>query len=147
MIEIWQQFTSNTILLAALTAWAAAQLLKVLINAITIKDWDWSRLMGDGGMPSGHSATVAALATASLIQYGLSSFQFAVTAILAIVVMHDARGVRLEAGKHAKSINELFALMGKPTAPEELLQELLGHTPLQVAVGAVLGIGVALLFR
>lgn len=146
-MRFWQQFTANKILLAALAAWAAAQLLKMLINAFTLKDWDWSRLVGDGGMPSGHSATVTALATASLLQYGLSSFQFAVTAVLAIVVMHDACGVRLEAGKHAKSINELFALMGQPTAPEQVLQELLGHTPLQVAAGAVLGVLVALLLR
>lgn len=144
-MNVWQQFTANKILLAALTAWAVAQILKILINAFTSKSWDWSRLVGDGGMPSGHSATVTAMATTSLMQYGLPSFQFAVTAVLAIVVMHDAMGVRLEAGKHAKSINELFELLGKQLPPEEMLQEFLGHTPLQVAMGAIVGVVVALL--
>lgn len=146
-MNVWQQFLQNRLLVAALTAWAVAQVLKMLINAITTKDWDWSRLMGDGGMPSGHSATVTAMATASLMRYGFASFQFAVTAVLAIVVMHDAMGVRLEAGKHAKSINELFLLIGRQTPPEEMLQEFLGHTPLQVGAGAVLGVVVALLMH
>lgn len=101
--------------------------------------------MGDGGMPSGHSATVAALAVSSLIHFGIGSFQFAVTFVVATVVLHDAMGVRLEAGKHARSINELFALLGKDVPPEEMLKEFLGHTPLQVMVGAALGVCVALL--
>ena len=146
-MNFWQQLWANKMLMSAVIAWAAAQVLKVLINAVTHKDWDWSRLVGDGGMPSGHSATVTALATAALLQYGLSSFEFAVTAILAIVVMHDAMGVRLEAGKHAKSINEIFSLLGKPVSPEEMLEELLGHTPLQVFSGAVLGVLAALVLR
>ncbi len=146
-MNFWQQLWSNRMLTSALLAWAAAQCLKVIINAFTQKDWDWSRLFGDGGMPSGHSATVTALATASLLQYGAASFQFAMAAVFAVVVMHDAMGVRLEAGKHARSINELFLLLGEPVSPEEKLKELLGHTPLQVVCGAALGIVMALLLR
>ena len=146
-MNLWQQFLQNRLLLAALVSWATAQILKMIIYTVANHRLDWERLMGDGGMPSGHSATVSALAVSALIHYGLSSFQFAVTFIVAIVVMHDAMGVRLEAGKHARSINELFALLGKDVAPEEMLKEFLGHTPLQVVCGAVLGIVIALLLH
>lgn len=96
-------------------------------------------------MPSGHSATVTALAVAALLQYGAASFQFAISAVLAIIVMHDAMGVRWQAGQHARTINELLLkLNGAP--PEEMLEELLGHTPLQVAAGALLGALVAILY-
>ena len=96
-------------------------------------------------MPSGHSAVVTALAVTALLQYGAASFQFAVSAILAMVVMHDAMGVRWQAGQHARTINELL-LKRSDTPPEELLEELLGHTPLQVAAGALLGARVAILY-
>ena len=135
----------NTCLIAALLAWAIAQLCKVLIELIAHRRLDWQRLTGDGGMPSGHSAVVTALAVTALLQYGAASFQFAVSAILAMVVMHDAMGVRWQAGQHARTINELL-LKRSDTPPEELLEELLGHAPLQVAAGALLGALVAILY-
>ena len=96
-------------------------------------------------MPSGHSATVTAMATTAALEYGLASPIFAIAAILAIIVMHDAMGVRWQAGQHARTINELLLkLNGAP--PEKMLEELLGHTPLQVAVGALLGALVAILY-
>ena len=135
----------NVCLVSAVLAWAVAQLCKLLIELIAHHRLDWERLTGDGGMPSGHSATVTALAVAALLQYGAASFQFAISAVLAIIVMHDAMGVRWQAGQHAHTINELLLkLNGAP--PEEMLEELLGHTPLQVAAGALLGALVAILY-
>lgn len=96
-------------------------------------------------MPSGHAATVVALATAALLRYGATSGAFAVSTVLAIIVMHDAMGVRWQAGKHARTINELL-LERNDAPPEEMLEELLGHTPLQVAAGALLGAATAVLY-
>ena len=135
----------NVCLISAILAWAVAQLCKLLIELIAHHRLDWERLTGDGGMPSGHSATVTALAVAALLQYGAASFPFAISAVLAIIVMHDAMGVRGQAGQHARTIKELLLkLNGAP--PEKMLEELLGHTPLQVAVGALLGALVAILY-
>lgn len=135
----------NACLMPAVLAWAAAQLCKLLIELLTHHRLDWSRLTGDGGMPSGHSATVTALAAAALLRYGAASFAFAVSAVLAAIVMHDAMGVRWQAGQHARTINELL-LERNAAPPEEMLEELLGHTPLQVAAGALLGALVAILY-
>lgn len=113
------------------------------------KSFDPERLVGSGGMPSSHSATVCALATAAGIEYGSGSFQFAISAILAIIVMYDARGVRREAGLQAQVLNEMIAFfqnMGKSVSYEEKLKELIGHTPLQVTAGAILGILIAVLY-
>lgn len=137
----------NHLLTNALIAWAAAQLIKTIIYAVINKTIDFHRLFGDGGMPSGHSATVTALAVTAAMEYGLSAPIFAVSSVLAIVVMHDAMGVRLEAGKHAKAINELFAMFSNNAPPEETLKEFLGHTPLQVCFGALLGLVTALVLR
>lgn len=95
------EILQNTCLISAVLAWAAAQLCKLLIELIAHHRLDWSRLTGDGGMPSGHSATVTALAAAALLQYGAASFQFAISAVLAIIVMHDAHGGAL-AGRAAR---------------------------------------------
>lgn len=105
------------------------------------------RLVGSGGMPSSHSSTVCALATAASIEYGAGSFQFAMAAIFAIVVMYDAMGVRRETGIQAKILNEMmemFSHMGKEMTVEEKLKEFVGHTPLQVLMGALLGILIAI---
>ena len=136
---------SNHLLMNALLAWATAQLLKFFIYLAVNRTIDWKRLTGDGGMPSGHSSTVTALAVAALLQYGAASFQFAISAVLAIIVMHDAMGVRWQAGQHARTINELLLKLSD-TPPEQLLEEFLGHTPLQVACGALLGAAVAILY-
>ena len=134
----------NVCLISAILAWAVAQLCKLLIELIAHHRLDWERLTGDGGMPSGHSATVTALAVAALLQYGAASFPFAISAVLAIIVMHDAMGVRWQAGQHARTINELLLKLNG-ALPEKMLEELLGHTPLQVAAGCILGICVACL--
>ena len=134
----------NHLLINAMAAWATAQILKTIIYAATNKTLDWERLFGDGGMPSGHSATVTALAITAGLEYGLGSAYFALAATLAVIVMHDAMGVRLEAGKHAKALNELLELLSSDLETDVKLKELLGHTPMQVIVGALLGLVVAL---
>ena len=126
---------SNHLLMNALLAWATAQLLKFFIYLAVNRTIDWKRLTGDGGMPSGHSATVTALAVTSGLEYGYDSPVFA---------MHDAMGVRREAGRHAKAINELLEMLDSEETPEVKLKEFLGHTPMQVCCGAVLGFIVAL---
>lgn len=135
----------NHLLVNFLFAWAIAQLLKTVIYAVTNQSLDFHRLLGDGGMPSGHSATVTAMAVTSGMEYGLASPLFAISSIVAIIVMHDAMGVRLEAGKHAKALNELLELFSSDLESDVKLKEFLGHTPLQVFFGAALGLVVALI--
>ncbi len=148
-MNIIEELLSNRILVCGCVAWLCAQVLKTAIYSLVNHRLDLTRLYGDGGMPSGHSATVAAMATMSAVLYGLGSFEFAVTLLLAIIVMHDAMGVRLETGKQAKVIKEIAELMeslGKDVSNEEKLKEFVGHTPVQVTAGALLGIIVALLW-
>ena len=148
-MNIIEELLSNRILVCGCVAWLCAQVLKTAIYSLVNHWLDLTRLYGDGGMPSGHSATVAAMATMSAVLYGLGSFEFAVTLLLAIIVMHDAMGVRLETGKQAKVIKEIAELMeslGKDVSNEEKLKEFVGHTPVQVTAGALLGIIVALLW-
>lgn len=138
----------NRILISAVSGWLVAQVLKTIIHFYFTKQFVAERLVGSGGMPSCHSATVCSLATATGIQFGLGSFEFAVTVIFAIVVMYDAIGVRRETGIQAKIINEMmeiFESMNKELSTEDKLKELVGHTPLQVLVGAILGIIVAII--
>lgn len=133
----------NPLLITAVSSWLIAQVIKTVIHAIIYKKWDIARLFGDGGMPSGHSATVTSLAMISGMIYGFGSFQFAVTAVLAIIVCHDATGVRQETGKQAVIINELvraFEALTTEDLPEVKLKEFVGHTPVQVIAGTLVGV-------
>ena len=137
----------NRILLTAIAAWACSQVLKTIIFIIVNKKFDPERLMGDGGMPSSHSATVTAMAVATGITCGFDSAVFAIAAVLAIIVMHDAMGVRLETGKQAKVINDMveaFEALSGQDITMDTLKELVGHTPLQVLAGMVLGLLIGL---
>ncbi len=140
----FQELLSNPFLLIGLSSWFWAQLIKTIIHAIVTKSIDFTRLIGDGGMPSGHSATVSSLATAAALVYGLGSFEFAMAFIFAIVVCKDAMGVRLETGKQAAIINDIVEAFNVLTSEEKLpdakLKEFVGHTPLQVIAGILLGI-------
>ena len=140
----FSELISNPFLLVSLSSWFVAQILKVIIDAAIHKHWNWERLFGDGGMPSGHSATVASLAAFSGLACGVGSFQFAVTSILAIIVCHDAMGVRWETGKQAVVINELIKvfndLASQDISQDVKLKEFVGHTPLQVIAGMTIGI-------
>ena len=134
---------SNPFFLTSLSSWFIAQVMKVIINAIINKKIIWERLVGDGGMPSGHSATVSSMAMITGLRFGLASFEFAIAAILAVIVCHDATGVRQETGKHAIIINEMldtFERMKMGYSPDIVLKEFVGHTPLQVAAGICIGI-------
>lgn len=143
-----QELVHNRIFVSAVLGWFIAQVLKPIIHLFLTKQFVAERMIGSGGMPSSHSATVCALATATGMVYGGGSFEFAIAVILAIIVMHDAMGVRRETGIQAKVINEMlevFTNMGKKMSPEEKLKEFVGHTPLQVLAGAILGILIAVM--
>ena len=147
-MDIIKQIFSNRILATGLCAWAAAQIIKTIIHAIINKGIDFSRLFGDGGMPSGHSATVTAVAVSSGIQCGFDSPVFAVASVLAIVVMHDATGVRWETGKQAAILNDLMDAMqdlNLDIPGDQKLKLFVGHTPLQVFFGSLLGIIISII--
>jgi len=144
MNEVMEGILQNRMLMSAVAAWAIAQVIKTILFFAVNKKLDISRLTGDGGMPSGHSATVTALAVTAYLEHGVGSGLFALAAMFAIVTMHDAMGVRRESGKHAKAINELLEMFDSDIQPDEKLKEFIGHTPFQVVVGAILGFCVAL---
>lgn len=133
---------ANPYLLTGLSAWFLAQVAKTVIYAVIHKKIQWERMIGDGGMPSAHSATVTSLAVLCGLVFGLGSFQFAIAALLAIIVCHDAMGVRLETGKQAIVLNEIikaFEALSTEELPEVRLKEFVGHTPIQVIAGILLG--------
>ena len=142
------ELASNRTVWVPVLIWFAVQLWKFLSPLIFHRKLDLSLLWATGGMPSSHSALVVALAITVGIETGFDSPLFAVSAVLAMVVMYDAAGVRQAAGKQAQKINLIVEelLSGHPLN-EEHLRELLGHTPLQVAVGAVVGFVGALLLN
>lgn len=153
----------NVILLIALISWGTAQIIKTFIHFIKTKSFKAERLTGAGGMPSAHSATVCATAITTCRVCGICSPEFALAMILAMVVMYDAMGVRRSAGLQAKEINRLRRVVNEldeefmdkfddkvdeieEKKPEEIheLKEFLGHTPLEVLCGALLGILIAI---
>jgi acid phosphatase family membrane protein YuiD len=142
MQELW----NNHILMASLLAWAIAQVSKTIYECVRYRELKFSRLVSSGGMPSSHSALVTGLATATGRVAGLDSPFFAIAAVLAGIVMYDAAGVRRAVSIQARILNQMIddAFQGKPFA-EKRLRELIGHTPVQVLVGALLGIGIGLI--
>ena len=150
-MSIIEEILGNKILITGIIGWAVAQGLKTLIYALINRKVDLKRLTGDGGMPSAHSATVTSVAVMTGLKCGFGSASFAIAAILAIVVMHDAMGVRLETGKQAQVINEMFEFLDRLSeesiSMDVKLKELVGHTPMQVLAGCVLGIVVALCYN
>ena len=142
---------TNPFLITGVTSWMIAQVLKAMIHAVINKKFDMTRLFGDGGMPSGHSATVSSLAMFSALSFGLGSFEFAISAIFAIIVCHDAMGVRHETGKQAAILNEVIKTLGliteKKIRIDEKLKEFVGHTPAQVFAGILVGIFNALVMH
>ena len=149
MLEWILDLVTNPFLITPILAWFVAQVLKTIIYAILNKRIRLERMVGDGGMPSGHSATVSSMAMLSLLMHGPASYEFALATLLAIIVCHDAMGVRRESGKHAVVLNEMIRIYEKIFNEEELtdveLKEFVGHTPLQVMVGIALGVVSALL--
>lgn len=127
--------------------WFFIQLFKLIYDLVTTKKFNFKRIIGAGGMPSSHSAVVTSLATMIGLSQGIESPIFAVSVIFAFVVMYDACGVRRAAGKQAKILNEIVNTPGLSNLEiSEKLQEALGHTPVQVGVGAIIGILVGSIF-
>lgn len=148
-MKFFLELFSNPCILSCLGAWITAQIIKTVLHVVTHKEWNLRRLFGDGGMPSGHTATVTALATACGLTQGFDSAVFAVSAVLTVVVCKDAVGVRRETEKQAKLLNKMVSALETEQAPltEEPLNTFIGHTPLQIAVGAVIGIGTAMILH
>lgn len=136
----------NHILVAATIAWLVAQISKTIYELFRQRKLSLSRLVSSGGMPSSHSALVTGLATATGRVMGIESAAFAITIVLASIVMYDAAGVRRAVSIQARILNQMIdeAFQGQPFA-EKRLRELIGHTPVQVLVGGLLGIGIGLL--
>ena len=139
----------STVLIISVCAWAVAQLLKIIIALAQKKRVDLSYLVTSGGMPSAHSTTVSALATAVGIVEGFGSVAFGIAAIVALVVMYDAAGVRRSVGKQSVVLNRIMQELRSRRPVAELehdLREFIGHSPFQVIIGAALGIAMATLW-
>ena len=139
---IFVDLVTNRVVVAGFIAWAIAQGLKVILTLIVSRRFDGTRMWGSGGMPSSHSAMVCAIVTSIGFSEGFGSPVCALAACFAAVVMYDAAGVRRSTGKNAAVINHLLdGLAGNGFVfDEERLKELVGHTPVQVLAGALLGI-------
>ena len=143
MLNILLDVINNRVIQAAVLAWAIAQGLKVILTLCISGRFDRTRMFGSGGMPSSHSALIVAMATSVGKYAGLASVEFAIAAAVAMVVMYDAANVRREAGRQAELLNRIVLDLYRDNhLDQEKLKELLGHTPVEVAAGALLGIAV-----
>lgn len=153
-----KEISYNYVLTAAVISWCAAQVIKTILNFIQTKKFHAERLFGAGGMPSSHSALVCSATVAMCRECGVGSPEFAIMFIMAMIVMYDAMGVRRSAGLHAREINRInriFAVKGIKAGDEidksanekkkKELKEYLGHTPLEVLGGALLGILISMI--
>ncbi|MBI2757284.1 MAG: divergent PAP2 family protein [Chloroflexi bacterium] len=135
----------NRVLIIAMLAWTVAQVLKVPMEYLRSRKWNWAMALAAGGMPSSHSALIVSVTQAIGLYQGFDSPLFALGVAVTMIVTYDAAGVRRQAGKHAERINMLFdELMHGQMPDEKELREVLGHTPLEVAGGILLGIVVAM---
>ena len=137
----------NRILICAVLSWCTAQVLKVLIYMAIEKHFDIRRFFGMGGMPSAHSAFVFSMALMTGLCEGFGSAAFAIASVLMVVVIYDALGVRAETGKQGWVLNRILRevlVEGQPIT-EKKLKELVGHTPLEVAGGVVVGLIIVLI--
>ena len=141
-----QKLVTNKYLYVPLLLWFCIQVFKVICDLIKTKKFNFKRIMGAGGMPSSHTAVVTSLSMLVGKSEGFDSAVFAVALVFAMVVMYDAAGVRRAAGKQAHLLNKIIETPGLTGVEvQERLVEVLGHTPLQVIVGAIIGITVGLL--
>ena len=147
MDNIVHFLTGNLVLNLSIIAWVLAQVLKLIIGYLKKGRLDFHYLLSSGGMPSSHSAVVCACAASVGYIAGWTSFSFAIAAVMAFVVMYDAANVRKAAGEQAKILNYMMEHWSemRPVFLRKELKELLGHTPLQVFAGAVLGVAIGLL--
>ncbi len=148
MIDILIQISQNKVFIVTLYAWIIAQAIKVIIGVIRQKKFDFRWLIGTGGMPSSHAAGATCLATILGLERGFNSDYFALAASFAIVVMFDAQGVRRATGKQAHILNKIMDdIYWQGKTSEGRLRELIGHTPIEVFAGALLGIAIAFWLR
>jgi uncharacterized protein len=136
----------NRVLIYSLVAWGLAQIIKVPIDYLRTRKWNWALLLTVGGMPSSHSALVTSIAVNTGLRDGFASTAFAIAAAIAMVVVYDSTGVRRQAGIHAQKINVLVneLLAGHPISDRQLL-EVLGHTPREAIAGVLWAIMMSLL--
>jgi len=148
MQEIFSQLNENKIFLATISSWVAAQLIKVIMGVVRQKKFDFRWLVSSGGMPSSHAAGASCLATAIGLSQGFDSVYFALASAFAIVVMFDAQGVRRATGRQARILNKVMEdIYWQGRIQENRLRELVGHTPIEVIAGFLLGVVIALLWR
>ena len=146
-MNYFTEFITNKFIYVPLLTWFGIQLFKVIWDLVTTRKFNFKRILGAGGMPTSHSAVVVSLATRIGREHGLDSSIFALSVIFAFIVMYDAAGVRRAAGKQAKLLNKLIETPGlSGVQVSEKLVEVLGHTPFQVFVGAIIGIIVGCIF-
>ena len=139
-------FWKENVIVTCLLSWFTAQFIKVVLTLIKDRKVDFRRFVGAGGFPSSHAALVTSLATSVGLIDGFSGTEFAITVVLALVVMYDAAGVRRAAGQQARILNKIVEEWEKSdlASKDKRLKELLGHTPKEVIAGAILGIIIAL---
>ena len=143
-LNFYVEIMNNRALLACITAWFIAQILKIILTFYSSKKLDLARIIGSGGMPSSHTAFVMALSTAIGRLHGWDSSIFAVALCFSLVVMYDAAGVRRAAGNQAIVLNKIIEdLAHNKPITDQKLKELIGHTPKEVMAGAILGILIA----
>lgn len=146
MQEVFQQLRQNHILIATIFAWVLAQSIKVVIGVIRQRRFDFRWFVGPGGLPSSHAAGASALATSIGLRCGFDTVSFALAVAFAIVVMFDAQNVRRAAGKQAQILNKMMDdIYWQGRIKEAQLRELLGHTPVEVFLGMILGILIAIM--
>ena len=148
MNDMFVQIARNKIFLTVLCSWIIAQALKVLVGFFIQKKLDFRWFVGTGGMPSSHTAGASCLATAIGLSYGFDSVHFALAASFAIVVMFDAQGVRRATGRQARILNKIMDdIYWQGKIQEGRLREFIGHTPIEVIAGFVLGVVIAFIAR
>lgn len=147
MNNYFEQLFHNKYLIVPIITWFFIQTFKVIWDLVTTKKFNFKRIMGAGGMPSSHTAVVMSLSTLIGKEFGFDSPFFALSMVFAFIVMYDAAGVRRAAGKQATLLNKIVETPGlSELEVQERLVEVLGHTPTQVIVGAIIGIIVGLVF-
>ena len=148
MDNIVAEVMKNKILMVTLSAWAIAQTIKVSIGVVREKKFDFRWFIGTGGMPSSHAAGASCLAAAIGLKYGFDGVYFALAAAFALVVMFDAQGVRRATGKQASVLNKMMDdIYWQGKTQESRLRELVGHTPIEVIIGSLLGIVIAVVLQ
>ncbi len=147
MNQFFVQLFTNKYLIVPILTWFFIQTFKVIWDLVTTKKFNFKRILGAGGMPSSHTAVVMSLSTLIGKEFGFNSPIFALSMVFAFVVMYDAAGVRRAAGKQATLLNKIVETPGlSDLEVQERLVEVLGHTPTQVIVGAIIGIIVGAFF-